>query len=928
MRLPKSATDYAKIDTEKLKTSIQVTAAKLRMSLQEQEEGAAQGLDEQEEEAILASKRVYDQEEGKVDFRKKRVTDMATCKRITVPNAAEASKEAKIQVLVNNLEDAVRRNQKKEAECLKAGGPDSLSTMSEAARRGKQRILEREKAGELVLLASDKSGKLAVMSPTLYKDCMQPHIEGDTEHTREEVVEAERQFNGAATQILRAFKVGEDWSHQERFKSACNAKNNEIPSLSQYVKDHKEELKTRPVCKAQVQQSPNGPLADLLCELLNPFVEEADKASRTEVRCTEELSSRLTRVNEKIKAEGLSKGPYQKDGGLVVGSKDVKSFYPEMDVEDAEEARLEVEESDLEVEVDTVEVALFLACSMTQQEIDEEGLKDVVHRRRFRAGARPGLTCKAVTAGPAGRQADRSWLPPIRAPDRGEKMKMVGCLIQAACKLVMQNHFYSYDNKIRKQRRGGAIGNKLTERLGKVLMKRHDRKYVEKLAALGLESEDFARYVDDETEVMAAVEPGVRYDGERLVKIEELVEEDEGIEEDLRTMNLLKTIANDITECVQFTVDCPSLNQDKRVPVLDLGVSVEDGQVVHDHYEKPCASKFVIPYTSAHSKKMKMAVLVEEGVRRLRNTSRGLDWARSRVVMEKWSRKLRRSGYPTTVRHQVIKTALERWDKMCEEEDAGVRPVHRPREWKEKERRQAKEKKRQNWHQSKEGQVSAPLIIDPTAGSLAEELKDVCRKFEEVTEMRVAVQERAGNALKHLAKSEPLKIPGCGRDDCFPCLTSRPGKCEKNGVGYKILCETCRRAGRLSWYDGETGCNCYTRGKQHAAALRLEDEDNALWKHCLVEHGGVKAEFSMKQTNVFKSCLVRQVNEAVRIEMSTADCVMNSKAEFHQAPLVRVVPVTGLLEEQEAGADPRQPVGRGRGAGRRGRGRGDRAAGR
>ena len=506
--------------------------------------------------------------------------------------------------------------------------------------------------------------------------------------------------------------------------------------------------------------------------------------------------------------------------------------------------------------------------------------------------------------------------------------------MQAACKLVMENHFYSYDNKIRKQKTGGAIGNKLTERLGKLLMKRHDRKYIEKLAALGLENEDFSRYVDDETEVMAAVEPGVRYDGEKLVRIEELVEEDEAVEDDLRTMNLLKTIANDITECVQFTVDCPSLNQNGRVPVLDLAVSVEDGKVVHDHYEKPCSSKFVIPHTSAHSKKMKMAVLVEEGVRRLRNTSRGLDWERSRMVMEKWSRKLRRSGYPATVRHQVIKTAIERWDRMMEEEDAGVRPMYRPREWKENERRLAKEKKRQNWHQSKEGQVSAPLIIDPTAGNLAAELKDVCRKFEEVTEMRVAVQERAGNAIKHLAKPEPLKIPGCGREDCFPCQTSGPGKCEKNGVGYKIQCETCRRAGRVSVYDGETGCNCYTRGKQHAASLRLEDEENALWKHCLVEHDGMKAEFSMKQTNVFNSCLARQVNEAVRIEMSTADCVLNSKAEFHQAPLVRVVPVTGLMEEQEAGADPRQPAGRGRGRGgsrargRAGAGRGDRAHGR
>ena len=62
--------------------------------------------------------------------------------------------------------------------------------------------------------------------------------------------------------------------------------------------------------------------------------------------------------------------------------------------------------------------------------------------------------------------------------------------------------------------------------------------------------------------------------------------------------------------------------------------------------------------------------------------------------------------------------------------------------------------------------------------------------------------------------------------------------------------------------------------------------------------------------------------------MSKADCVMNSKAEFHQAPLVRVVPVTGLLEEQEAGADPRQPGGRGRGAGRRGGGQGGAGAGR
>ena len=40
--------------------------------------------------------------------------------------------------------------------------------------------------------------------------------------------------------------------------------------------------------------------------------------------------------------------------------------------------------------------------------------------------------------------------------------------------------------------------------------------------------------------------------------------------------------------------------------------------------------------------------------------------------------------------------------------------------------------------------------------------------------MRIVVQERAGNPLKHLAKPEPLKNKGCEREDCFPCKTTGP----------------------------------------------------------------------------------------------------------------------------------------------------------
>ena len=68
---------------------------------------------------------------------------------------------------------------------------------------------------------------------------------------------------------------------------------------------------------------------------------------------------------------------------------------------------------------------------------------------------------------------------------------------------------------------------------------------------------------------------------------------------------------------------------------------------------------------------------------------------------------------------------------------------------------------------------------------MLKDLKKECKKFEEVTGMRVVVKERAGNALKHLAKAEPLLMKGRGRDKCFPCSIGS-GKCGKNGVGYRI----------------------------------------------------------------------------------------------------------------------------------------------
>ena len=104
--------------------------------------------------------------------------------------------------------------------------------------------------------------------------------------------------------------------------------------------------------------------------------------------------------------------------------------------------------------------------------------------------------------------------------------------------------------------------------------------------------------------------------------------------------------------------------------------------------------------------------------------------------------------------------------------------------------RREKELKRTNWHQSRANQVSAPLILDPTAGEMTKDMKAVCKDFEKVTGWRIPVVERAGTAMRSVAKAEPLKKKGCNRDVCFPCttVTAGGGNCERNSSGYRISC--------------------------------------------------------------------------------------------------------------------------------------------
>ena len=72
---------------------------------------------------------------------------------------------------------------------------------------------------------------------------------------------------------------------------------------------------------------------------------------------------------------------------------------------------------------------------------------------------------------------------------------------------------------------------------------------------------------------------------------------------------------------------------------------------------------------------------------------------------------------------------------------------------------------------------------------------------------------------------------------------------------------------------------------------RRKKESNAFYKHLQIFHpeeeGGIE-NFDIQVQSVHKRSLTRQKTEAVKIQSSTADHLLNSKAEHRQPALLRV----------------------------------------
>ena len=328
---------------------------------------------------------------------------------------------------------------------------------------------------------------------------------------------------------------------------------------------------------------------------------------------------------------------------------------------------------------------------------------------------------------------------------------------------------------------------------------------------------------------------------------------------------------------------------------------------MHAFFRKPQTNKFTMMARSALPEKVKRSTLTNEALRRLLCCSSNLEEAKKVKIMEDFARMLRRSGYSEKFRYEVISDALRGHEKMRQREIDGGRPVDRPREYEEVDRRRKKDEKASRWFRKEQRGTSireGVLIIPPTPESvLAKAFKKVCEEELQGSKIRISVQERGGKQLGQLLG---ITTPGasnkknCGRQTCFPCNTGHEGVCRRTGVGYKIVCNLCEET-VSSEYAGETGKNIFCRGVDHVADAERRAVDKPLWKHILDKHEGRLASpifehFTMSRTGVFVKLQRRKANEGVRISNLNPDTRMNSKDEFRQGTNITMRPVRGVGE--------------------------------
>ena len=260
----------------------------------------------------------------------------------------------------------------------------------------------------------------------------------------------------------------------------------------------------------------------------------------------------------------------------------------------------------------------------------------------------------------------------------------------------MNHHLYQFGNTIRIQKEGGPIGLKLTGEIADCLMLDWDMKLLEKLKAFEIIPELYTRFKDDITIALTSLEKGSMIIDDKIIIDEEKKLADVNKSDGILTMEIIQEISNTVNPMIKLTVETPCNFQDGKMPVLDVKVNVneeENDRIDFKFFQKPTKNPRVILADSALSFAKKRTILTQECLRRLRNTKRELGPEVQRKYLNLFMLQLKNSGYNAKFRKEVLDSSLKAFQKMVKDDQDGIKPLYRSREWNSEARQILKSKK-------------------------------------------------------------------------------------------------------------------------------------------------------------------------------------------------------------------------------------------
>ena len=681
------------------------------------------------------------------------------------------------------------------------------------------------------------------------------HVGKDKVISEEEYNEAVKKMNGHGICWTKITNMGSETGQEKRIRANFHNEEPPIAGHRTLRKDHKTNFDPvkgppgRPLCSAD--NSYNYSMSHFVSSILKEMI------SREVTVCqnTEEMLSAFQELNDN---GGTNKN-------TVILSADVKALFPSLDnVFTADTVCEMFMNSDITIKgVDYEEVGLYLALNTTDTELEQLGLQDYCPTRKNNRGPKPTITgCGSRIEK---KERFRCWnTPKKKVTDELEEVqrKMFTEALRIVIKFIMKNHVYQFDNKIHNQEEGGPIGVELTGELAQVFMIWWTKQFQDRARNENIQIHLYQRYVDD-INLMTNIPSEINLNGGTPD------------EKEKNTASLIKRVGDTIHKSIVLETDCPSNHPDKKLPILDLKVWLQESngrhKIMHEFYQKEVSSVATINARSTLPWKSKRTILVQDTLRILKNCHKDLPWEETANHLTRMSMRLQYSGYDQKFRYDVISTALAAYKTIKEKDEKGEFPMYRPKGWREDERRKVKEQKKKNWY--KRGGYESVIFVPSTPDS--ELLKKMREKVDD-SGLKIKLIEKSGRTLGDVLRtSDPRKEKRCTRNDCPVCTTDGKGNCKAMNANYQLTCECGDR------YVGTTTRSAYTRGKEHMRDLRSKNEDSDFWQHCKEKHNQTVKNFKMDVIETFKGdATLRQISEAVRIERTNKRELINRKKEY------------------------------------------------